>query len=187
MLTQRKLYSLSSLSGYLLIVWWGPGMKEELFFLIREEEMRVFEHLLCVRNFIYQSVSSVTQLCLTLCDPMDCSKPGFPVHHQLPELAQTWVGMMPSNHLILCCPLLLLPSVPASIRVFSNESMPGSSLSRVQGYPQDGQRWWMNEWHGRPSFSERGPSLYFQRELLYTELYIEQSEKCTVNSTFHQY
>ena len=35
--------------------------------------------------------SSATQSCLTLCDPMDCSKPGFPVHHQLPELAQTQV------------------------------------------------------------------------------------------------
>ena len=35
--------------------------------------------------------SSVAQLCLTLCDPMDCSTPGFPVHHQLPELAQTHV------------------------------------------------------------------------------------------------
>ena len=37
------------------------------------------------------SVSSVTQLCSTLCDPMDCSTPGFPVHHQLPELTQTHV------------------------------------------------------------------------------------------------
>ena len=35
--------------------------------------------------------TSVTQLCQTLCDPMDCSMPGFPVHHQLPELAQTHV------------------------------------------------------------------------------------------------
>ena len=35
--------------------------------------------------------SSVAQLCLTLCDPMDCSTPGFPVHHQLPEFAQTHV------------------------------------------------------------------------------------------------
>ena len=35
--------------------------------------------------------SSVTQLCLTLCDPMDCSMPGLPVHHQLLELAQTHV------------------------------------------------------------------------------------------------
>ena len=63
--------------------------------------------------------------CLTLWDPMDCSMPGFPVLHHLPELAQThvhWV-MMPSNHLILCRPLLLLPSVSPSIRVFSNESV----------------------------------------------------------------
>ena len=55
-------------------------------------------------------------------------------------------SVMPASQLILCCPLLLLPSVPASIRVFSNESMPGSSLSRVQGYPQDGWWWRMNEW-----------------------------------------
>ena len=60
---------------------------------------------------------------------MDCSTPGFPVHHQLPEFAQTqvhWVSDIesgPSNYLILCCPLLLLPSIFPSIRVFSNESI----------------------------------------------------------------
>ena len=56
---------------------------------------------------------------------MDCSMPGFPVHHQLPEPTQTHVHriVMPSNHLILCClPLLLLSIIP-SIRVFSNESL----------------------------------------------------------------
>ena len=37
------------------------------------------------------SISSVAQSCLTLCDPLDCSMPGFPVHHQLLELAQTLV------------------------------------------------------------------------------------------------
>ena len=44
---------------------------------------------------VSQSLSSVAQLCPTLCDPMDCSTPGFPVHHELPELTQThvhWVG-----------------------------------------------------------------------------------------------
>ena len=55
--------------------------------------------------------SSVAQLCLTLCDPLDCSTPGFPVHHQLPELAQThvhWVSdaIQPSHS-------LLSPSPPA--------------------------------------------------------------------------
>ena len=41
--------------------------------------------------FIKDQFSSVAQSCLTLCDPMDCSMPGFPVHHQLPELTQTHV------------------------------------------------------------------------------------------------
>ena len=69
-------------------------------------------------------LSSVTQSCPTLCDPMDCSMPGLPVHHQLLELPQTHVhtDSDASNHLILCHPLLLLPSVLPSIRVFSNES-----------------------------------------------------------------
>ena len=59
------------------------------------------------------------------CYPMDCSMPGFPVHHQHPELAQThvhWVGDA-ILHLILCCPLLFLPWIFPSIRVFSNESV----------------------------------------------------------------
>ena len=69
--------------------------------------------------------SSVAQSCPTLCDPMDCSTPGLPVHHQLPEFTQTQSieSVMPSNHLILCCPLLLLLSMFPSIRVFSNESV----------------------------------------------------------------
>ena len=68
--------------------------------------------------------SSITQSCPTLYDTMDCSTPGFPVHHQLPELAQLMSveSVMPTNHLILCCPLLLLPSIFPSIRVFSYES-----------------------------------------------------------------
>ena len=55
---------------------------------------------------------------------MNCSTPGLPVHHQLPEFTQThvFVPVMPSSHLILCRPLLLLPPIPPSIRVFSNES-----------------------------------------------------------------
>ena len=55
---------------------------------------------------------------------MDCSMPGFPVHHQLPEFTQTHVLelVMPSSHLILGRPLLLLPPIPPSIRVFSSES-----------------------------------------------------------------
>ena len=69
--------------------------------------------------------SSVAQSCLTLCDPMGCSTPGFPVHHQLWELIQTHAieSVIPSNHLIVCHPLLLPPSIFPSIRVFSNKSI----------------------------------------------------------------
>ena len=69
--------------------------------------------------------SSVPQSCQTLCNPMDCSTPGFPVHHQLLEFAQTHVhrvgdAIQPSHP--LSSPFLL-PSIFPSIRVFSNESV----------------------------------------------------------------
>ena len=68
--------------------------------------------------------SSVAQLCPILCNAMDCSTPGFPVHHQSRSLLKLMSieSVMLSNHLILCCPLLLLDSVFPSIRVFSKES-----------------------------------------------------------------
>ena len=63
--------------------------------------------------------SSITQSCLTLCDPTDCSLPGFPVHHQLPELAQTYVhrvsdAIQPSHSLL-------------------SRSPPAFNLSKLQG------------------------------------------------------
>ena len=76
--------------------------------------------------FSHSSVqfSSVTQSCPTLCDPMNHSTPGLPVHHQLPEFTKlmSTESVMPSSHFILCCLLLLLPSIFPSIRVFSDES-----------------------------------------------------------------
>ena len=66
---------------------------------------------------------SVTKSCPTLCDPMDCRAPDFPVLNYLLEFAQTHVqSVMPSKHFILYHPLLHLPSIFPSIRVFSNES-----------------------------------------------------------------
>ena len=74
--------------------------------------------------FASDQIRSVAQSCPTLCDPMNPSTPGLPVHHQLPEFTQTTSieSVMPSSHLILCRPLLLLPPIPPSLRVFSNES-----------------------------------------------------------------
>ena len=88
--------------------------------------------MLCTRDFDLDDIrklkvqfSSVAQSCPTLCNAMDCSMPGFPVHHQLMELAKLMsiTLVMPFNHSILCHPLLLLPSVFSSIRVFSSESV----------------------------------------------------------------
>ena len=67
--------------------------------------------------------SSVAQSCLTRCDLMDCSTPGFPVHHHFPELAQTQVHGVVFSSKHLCHPLLLLPSVFLSIKVFSSQSI----------------------------------------------------------------
>ena len=66
---------------------------------------------------------SLTQSCPALCDPMDCSTPGFPVVHHLQSALKLMSieSVMPSNHLSLCHPILLLPSVFPSTRVFSNE------------------------------------------------------------------
>ena len=68
--------------------------------------------------------SSVTQSCPTLCDSMNPSMPGLPVHHQLPEFTQTNIHRVSdasqASHRLSS--ILLLPPIPLSIRVFSNES-----------------------------------------------------------------
>ena len=66
-----------------------------------------------------QRVSSVTQLCLTLCDPMNCSIPGLPVHHQLPESTQIHVHQVSDA---------IQPSHP-----LSSPSTPALNLSQHQG------------------------------------------------------
>ena len=69
--------------------------------------------------------SSVTQLCPTLCDPMDhtaCQASLSNTNSWSPPKPMSIESLMPSNHLILCRPLFLLPSIFPSIRIFSNES-----------------------------------------------------------------
>ena len=87
----------------------------------------IYFHNNHVRQVLLSSVqfNSVVQSCPTLCDHKDCSTPGFHAHHQLLELTQMHIieSVMPSNHLILCCPFHLPPSIFPSIRVFSNESV----------------------------------------------------------------
>ena len=77
-------------------------------------------YLICSVQFC-----SVAQSCLTLCNPMNCSTSGLPVHNQSWSLLtlMSIKSVVSSNHLILCHPLLLPPSIFPSIRVFSNESI----------------------------------------------------------------
>ena len=88
---------------------------------------------------------------------MNCSTPGIPVHHQLPEFTQTHIhgvgdAIQPSHPLL--SPLLLLPPIPPSIRVFSNEStlrMGGQStgVSALASFlPKKSQGWSPSEWTG---------------------------------------
>ena len=92
--------------------------------------------------------NSVSQSCPTLCDTMDCSTPGLPVHHQLPELLKLMSieSVIPSSHVILCCPLLLLPSICHSLRgyslLFQPPGMPKNTgvaypFSRASSWPRN--------------------------------------------------
>ena len=84
-------------------------------------------YLGCLFSFSSVQFSSVAQSCLTLCDPMNCSllsitnSPSI-TNSQNPTKLMPIESVMPSSHLILCHPLLLLPPIPPNIRVFSNES-----------------------------------------------------------------
>ena len=97
--------------------------KGKLYLLFQINKMNEIKKM---RKYIKKQLQfiSVAQSCPTLCDPMNRSMPGLPVHHQLPEFTQTHVhgvgdAIQPSH---LLSSLLLLPPIPPSIRVFSNES-----------------------------------------------------------------
>ena len=109
--------------------------------------------------------SSVAQSCPAPHDPMNCSMPGLPVYHQLPESTEThvnWVGDA-SNHLILCCPLLM-PSIFPSIRFFSNESALHIRWPKYWSFsfniswtlPMNTQHWSLLGWTGWISLQFKG-------------------------------
>ena len=118
---------------------------------------------------------SVAQSCLTLCSPMD-----YTAHQALLSFTISWNLLklmsielvMPSNHLILCCPLLLLPSIFLSIRVFSNESAlcirwpkyPGSASASV--LPMNIQDWLPLGWAGLISLLYKGLSRVFSSSIV---------------------
>ena len=93
----------------------GDGIPAELFHILKDDAMKVLHSV---------QFSSVAQSCPTLCDPMNCSTQAslsITNSRSSPKL-MCIESVMPSSHLILCHPLLLLPSIPPNIKVFSSES-----------------------------------------------------------------
>ena len=123
------------------------------------------------RTFLIKSVqfSSVTQLCLTLCDPMGYSTPGLPVHHQLPELTQTlvhWVGeaIQPPHR-------LSSPSLPASgsfpmSQFFASGSQRIGVSASTSVLPMNIQDWFPLEWTGWISLQSKGLSRVFSKGIV---------------------
>ena len=112
------------LRWYVNKYYWDMKDFYKFFFQIWEEWLTVFNKCMSCMLSCFSSVQFIAQSCLTLCDSMNCSTPGLLVHHQFLESTQTHVieSVMPSSHLILCRPLLLLPPILPSIKVFSSES-----------------------------------------------------------------
>ena len=138
--------------------------------------------------------SSVTQSCPTLCDPMNRSTPGLPVHHQLPELTQThvhWVSdaIQPSHP-------LSSPSPPAPNPLPATESFPMSQLFAWGGQstgvsalasflPNNIQGWSPLEWTGWISFQSKGLSRVFSNTTVQKHQFFGAQLSLQSNSHIH--
>ena len=167
-----KLYLIVILMSISLICWaavcllWRSGCSSSLsIFLIG-----LFLLLNC-RMSLYildEKWNKVFQSCPTLCDAMNCSTPGLPVHHQLPEITETHVRWVSDSiHFILCHPLLLLTSVFPSIRVFSMSqlfilgSLRIGVVASTSVLPVNTQDWSPLGWTGWISLQSKGLSRVF--------------------------
>ena len=134
---------------------------------------------------------SSVQSCPTLCDPMNHSTPGLPVHHQLPEFTQThahWVG---NAILILCHPLLLLPPIPLSIRVFSSESTLHMRWPKYWSFsfsisPSNEHPGWSPlGWTDWISLQSKGPSRIFSNTIVQKHQFFSAQLSSQFNSHSH--
>ena len=136
---------------------------------------------------------SVAWSCPTPCDPMDCSTPGFPSFTTSWSLLKltSIESVMPSNHLILCHPLLLLPSIFPSIRVFSNESVlhirwPNYwSFSFTSVSPMSTQDWSPLERTGWISLQAKGLSRVFSNTTVQKHQFFGAQLSSQSNSHIH--
>ena len=131
--------------------------------------------------------SSVVQLCLTLCDPMNHSMPCLSItRSRSPPQPMSTESVMPSNHLILCCPLLLLSSIFPSIRVFSNESALHIGVSASKSvHPMNTQDWSPLGWTGWISLQSKGLSRLFSNTIVQKHQFFGAQLSSQSNSYIH--
>ena len=132
--------------------------------------------------FLPYTFISVAQSCPTLCNPMDCSMSGLPVHHQVPEFTQTqvhWVGdaIQPSHH------LLLLLSIFPRIRMFSNKSALHSSWPKYWSFSFNISP--SNEHAGLISLHSKGLSRVFSNTTVPKASFFRHSAFTQSNSHIH--
>ena len=144
--------------------------------------------------FFHPQFSSVAQSCLTLCDPLDCSMPGFPVPYQLTPRAcsnSSIESVISSNHPILCRPLLLLPSMFPSIRVFSNESALHTRWPKFWSFSfnispsMNTQDWYPLGWTGWTSLQSKGLSRVFSKTTVQKHQFFGPQLSSQSNSHIH--
>ena len=147
--------------------------------------------VLKTRGNISVQFSSVTQSCLALCNPMNCSTPGLPVHHQLPEFTQTHVlrvsdAIQPSHP--LSSPS---PPIPPSIRVFPM-SQPftwggqSTGVSALASFlPMNTQDWSPLEWTGWISLQSKGLSRVFSKTTIQKHQFFGAQLSSQSNSHIH--
>ena len=143
--------------------------------------------------FLLIQFSSVTQSCLTLCDPMDCRTPGFPVHPNSWSLFKLMSikSVMSSNHLILCHPLLLLPSIFPSSRVFSNESVLHIRLPKYWSFsfsivfPMNIQNWFPLGLTGLISLQSKELSKVFYNTIIWKHQFFSAQPSLWSSSHIH--
>jgi len=153
--------------------------------------------LISLSTMISKSISvqfsSVAQSCPTFCDPINHSTPGLPVHHQLLESTQKSIELvMPSNHLILCRPLLLLPPISPRIRVFFPVSQLfawGGQSIRVSAsalvLPVNTQDWSPLGWTGWIFLQSKGLSRVFSNTMVQRHQFFGTQLSSQSNSHIH--
>ena len=148
--------------------------------------------IICFQLFSNQSVSSVSQSCLTLCDPMNCSMPGLPVYHQLSEFTQTHVhrvrdAIQPSHPLSSPSPPAFNLSQQQGLlsQFFSSGGQSIGDSASASFFPKNIQDWFPLGWTGWISWQSRGLSRVFSNTTVQKHQFFGSQLSSQSNSHIH--